>query len=294
MATCNEIGKRIKLLRMNRGITQAELAKNLNVKRETVNQWENGTRDLKTDYSIKLADFFGVSCDEILRGVNSENVSIYKQTGLDDESVKILNQRKDNKLFKYALNYIIHDYEVLKSLFNYICTSAVYEKIRQSDYMLIPQKNITEYHRDVYFAQVIEKIPLLRKSFIEDLCKDESTINMLCLEYLKQFADLKKCKYFTDLIDDDVFFISGTSDIEDITEEECAEIVAQEQELLKDIDYMREREEYNRICEEEARREAKEYKERVMKKYDIIRKFLKYIKNEKEGESHGNNPEERK
>ena len=103
MATCNEIGKRIKLLRMNRGITQAELAKNLNVKRETVNQWENGTRDLKTDYSIKLADFFGVSCDEILRGVNSENVSIYKQTGLDDESVKILNQRKDNKLFKYEL-----------------------------------------------------------------------------------------------------------------------------------------------------------------------------------------------
>ena len=35
-----------------------------------------------------------------------------------------------------------------------------------------------------------------------------------------------------------------------------------------------------------------EDKERAMKKYDIIRTFLKYIKNEKEGEAHGNNPKE--
>ena len=86
-----EIGKRIKELREKKGLTQKELAENLSVKRETVNQWENGTRDLKTEYTIKLADFFEVTCDEILRGVKAENVSINKELGLSDSAIEILN-----------------------------------------------------------------------------------------------------------------------------------------------------------------------------------------------------------
>lgn len=86
-----EIGKRIKQLRENKGLTQKELAEKLTVKRETVNQWENGTRDLKTEYTIKLANFFEVTCDEILRGVKAENVSINKDLGLSDSAIEILN-----------------------------------------------------------------------------------------------------------------------------------------------------------------------------------------------------------
>lgn len=66
-----QIGERITALREARGLSQKdlsdELAKiGLTVRRETVTQWENGTRDLKTEYLAKISEFFGVSADWLL------------------------------------------------------------------------------------------------------------------------------------------------------------------------------------------------------------------------------------
>ena len=89
------IGVCIAKLREDRNLSQKQLSEELGklglkVRRETVTQWENGTRDLKTEYTIKLADFFGVSCDYILRGVSSENLRISKETGLRNEAINKL------------------------------------------------------------------------------------------------------------------------------------------------------------------------------------------------------------
>ena len=91
------IGLRISKLREKRGLSQKQLAdeleKNgLKVRRETVTQWENGSRDLKTEYTVKLADFFGVTCDYILRGIESENVDICKETGLTNNSINRIRE----------------------------------------------------------------------------------------------------------------------------------------------------------------------------------------------------------
>ncbi|MBQ2699490.1 MAG: helix-turn-helix domain-containing protein, partial [Firmicutes bacterium] len=62
------IGGFIAALRRERGLTQKELAEQLNVSDKTVSRWERdeGTPDL---YLVPvLADIFGVSCDELLRG----------------------------------------------------------------------------------------------------------------------------------------------------------------------------------------------------------------------------------
>lgn len=97
----DSIGVRISKLREARGLSQKQLADELGkiglkVRRETVTQWESGARDLKTEYTIKLADFFGVSCDEILRGIKAEHLSVAKITGLSDQT--ICNLRKVSKL----------------------------------------------------------------------------------------------------------------------------------------------------------------------------------------------------
>lgn len=92
---CNTIGERIAHLRKVRGISQGDLAKAMYVKREVVTHWEIGDRDLKTDYTIKLADYFGVSCDYLLRGIPSNNLDIARATGLDNraiERIKEVNQ----------------------------------------------------------------------------------------------------------------------------------------------------------------------------------------------------------
>ena len=66
-----QVGERITVLREARGLSQRDLSDELAklglvVRRETITQWENGTRDLKTEYLAKLSEFFGVSADWLL------------------------------------------------------------------------------------------------------------------------------------------------------------------------------------------------------------------------------------
>jgi len=124
----NTIGSRIKMLRKSKGVTQDDVADALNVKRQTIQLWENDERDLKTQYTISLADYFGVSCDEILRGVKAENISINKRTGLSDESIATLESAiSKNKDYVAIFNELIRNESLLR-----LCRQILF-KLRQFD-----------------------------------------------------------------------------------------------------------------------------------------------------------------
>jgi transcriptional regulator with XRE-family HTH domain len=95
----NTIGNRIEELRIQKKITQAALADSLGVKRETVYQWESGTRDLKTGAIIGLAKHLNVSTDWLLglsdiKSYNLNTQSIHKSTGLSEKAIMNLRQIK--------------------------------------------------------------------------------------------------------------------------------------------------------------------------------------------------------
>lgn len=76
--------RRIKELRTKKGLSQAQLAKILNIDRSTVNKYESGqSRPIR--YINKLADLFGVSADYIL-GLDGESK---KEQNPPPKSVKI-------------------------------------------------------------------------------------------------------------------------------------------------------------------------------------------------------------
>ena len=60
------IAKRIKELRLERGISQAVLGNKIGVSQKAVDYWERGVNEPKASYIISLCDFFGVSADYIL------------------------------------------------------------------------------------------------------------------------------------------------------------------------------------------------------------------------------------
>ena len=60
------LAKRLKLLRSNKGLTQEQLAKELNTSKSSVAMWEIGQRDPDSDTIILIADFFDVSTDYLL------------------------------------------------------------------------------------------------------------------------------------------------------------------------------------------------------------------------------------
>ena len=59
-------GSTIKVLRQERGWTQAELGQRLKVKDSAISKYENGSLQLSGDLLVQLADIFGVSTDYIL------------------------------------------------------------------------------------------------------------------------------------------------------------------------------------------------------------------------------------
>lgn len=86
------IGRRISDLRTDRFLSQRELAEALDVARETVAQWENGTRRIKDSDIVTIAAFFGITCDYLLRGGTCE------LTSCDDEIYECTNAKDVNIL----------------------------------------------------------------------------------------------------------------------------------------------------------------------------------------------------
>ncbi len=58
--------QQLKVLRENRNLSQADVARALNISRQSYNFYENGKRDPDTQTLKALADFFGVTIDCLL------------------------------------------------------------------------------------------------------------------------------------------------------------------------------------------------------------------------------------
>lgn len=64
--------KRIKSLRDSENLTQAEVAKKLNISLLDYSRYESGERNIPTRILIKLADLYGKSVDYILERINHD------------------------------------------------------------------------------------------------------------------------------------------------------------------------------------------------------------------------------
>lgn len=70
------LGQRITKLRKGRDLTQDELAEKMGVSSQAVSKWENDISCPDVMMFPQLADFFGVTIDELMRGHPSEAVRV--------------------------------------------------------------------------------------------------------------------------------------------------------------------------------------------------------------------------
>ena len=59
-------GAEIKSHREKLGLSQLELSKRTGLSHQNINRWESGKTLPNIDFCVKLADFFGVSLDELI------------------------------------------------------------------------------------------------------------------------------------------------------------------------------------------------------------------------------------
>lgn len=190
----SSIGERIKDLREEKGLTQAELAKKLNVKRETVNQWENNVRDLKTQYTISLANEFGVSADYILgitpdvKTTDPTIKEICEYTGLSEKAVKEISTLKK---FRYYFPCFIKLIESGAMRFIVTHINAFLHDKRDNYEEILKQR-----HR---ISQHIKESSLINPSY--DFFSDYEYIDLITSESeLEQTIDFQEWKFQRDLI----------------------------------------------------------------------------------------------
>ena len=71
-AVQKSLGEAIKTHRTRCQMTQEFVAESLGVSRQAVSKWESGASDPSTSNLLALANLFGVSAEELLRGVCRE------------------------------------------------------------------------------------------------------------------------------------------------------------------------------------------------------------------------------
>lgn len=112
------LANNIRILRKNTNMPQEELAEKLNVSRQVVSKWETGKSDPPLETLISIAEYFGITLDELVRSVippknpflfsskpntqeeyyMSNNTVLTNVKMLDSINVDICN-RKDEGLF---------------------------------------------------------------------------------------------------------------------------------------------------------------------------------------------------
>lgn len=100
--SAESIGKRIKKLRNNykengKRISQGEFAKRIGYSREQVAKWETGKQSLMPEQLEKIASFFGITIDKLVKDIDSENRPFAQLTGLSDNSIEFLKHINKNR-----------------------------------------------------------------------------------------------------------------------------------------------------------------------------------------------------
>lgn len=97
--SASQIGKRIAMLRRERGWTQEELAERLGTTRSSVTNWEQGARLPDIDAWFNLAVEFGVSADYIAGTIKQR---VLKGNSLTDQiDLDMLNELGRHMMFEF-------------------------------------------------------------------------------------------------------------------------------------------------------------------------------------------------
>ena len=91
----NNMGDRIAKLRKRKGLTQKQLAKELNISNQLISKWENNQAIPSLEYTIQLSNFFGVKIDDFINGYEESQAVIKPRTN------KNLSFKKS--IFTYSL-----------------------------------------------------------------------------------------------------------------------------------------------------------------------------------------------
>ncbi|MDR1674361.1 MAG: helix-turn-helix transcriptional regulator [Oscillospiraceae bacterium] len=140
--------------------TKTALAKAVGVKQQAVSQWSYGNTTPELKHLKSIADYFNISIEELVTGVDYPNEDLNRDTGLSNSAIEILKRLKDddnftNRAVTGFLNLLIESVEFPDGRTNILFRESLeylvklFDRIKYNEYISVnlpakERKNRTE------------------------------------------------------------------------------------------------------------------------------------------------------
>lgn len=141
MATNKTFAERLTELREKTEKKRQEVADDIGISRASLEYYEKGKRKPDIDVLLKLADYYEVTCDYLLKGVKTENVSINNVTGLSDKAIEKLQNIVKQSTGSYISKNHKLKIDELEKFINSISEEELEERKKEFNNMLLERKN---------------------------------------------------------------------------------------------------------------------------------------------------------
>lgn len=118
-----EIGEKLKNSRMSAGMTQEQIADEINVSRQTISNWENGKSLPDIISLIKISDLFQMSLDDLLKGDSKIMNKIKRDTNTVKSNQTMMNLGWAILIFSFVFS-VWNNYAGNNPFFQFISAAA--------------------------------------------------------------------------------------------------------------------------------------------------------------------------
>jgi transcriptional regulator with XRE-family HTH domain len=116
----HEIGKRIRLVRDKKGITQSELGEKLGIQFQHVSKYERGETVPTWENLIKLHEFYDVNINWLLTGKGTMFVSPITYSVADNQSLAAIRDLDSDDQLDEIITELRNDQELKNLIYDYI------------------------------------------------------------------------------------------------------------------------------------------------------------------------------
>ncbi|MDZ5781895.1 LexA family protein [Marinococcus luteus] len=165
-------GQFLKVYRFNKGLSQAELARDLDLSQATIASYELGERKPRQNRLIKMARYFSVSPNELLG--YDPHIDFYSVKGV--VTIPVLNRlpydvSTDNENYVMRYTQLPDDVDLLPdSTFVFIAQDDAmkgYSRIQKEDSLIVtPNENIKD--GDIVIVNVQQENAIVRRIYYPD------------------------------------------------------------------------------------------------------------------------------
>jgi len=185
---------RVRQLRKEKGLTQVELAKGINVSDSTIKRYETSVAEPTMTAIMTLADYFDVSTDYLLGYSNARELTLAERLNLSDKAVKNLITKvihglsdvaSDSTVYSKCVDMFIASGEFIK----FICLLAFYVDIDKDINDSVHTYGVEQLFLNTEHLSTEDKIALAKlrlyeqgQALIEDVNKQwhsQSTIDTI-------------------------------------------------------------------------------------------------------------------